>query len=257
MKIKEVSAIVTGGASGLGLATAREFLERGASVSIFDLENSNTTSLVAKLNEDFEGKVIVANVDVTDSNSVTKALGVVNRRFGKINVLVNCAGVAIAKKTTGKEGAHPLDLYQKVIDVNLVGTFNMVRLSAIEMEKNKPNDSGERGCIINTASVAAFDGQKGQAAYSASKGGVAASTLPLARDLASSNIRVNTIAPGLFLTPMLEGLPEEAKEDLAKQVVFPKRLGSPTEFAKLASFMIQSEYLNGETVRLDGAIRLP
>ena len=184
-------------------------------------------------------------------------MGTVNKRFGKINALVNCAGVAIAKKTTSKEGAHPLDLYQKVIDVNLVGTFNMVRLSAIEMEKNKPNDSGERGCIINTASVAAFDGQKGQAAYSASKGGVAASTLPLARDLASSNIRVNTIAPGLFLTPMLEGLPEEAKEDLAKQVVFPKRLGSPSEFAKLASFMIQSEYLNGEIVRLDGAIRLP
>ena len=140
MKIKEVSAIVTGGASGLGLATAREFLEKGARVSIFDLENSNTASLVAKLNKDFEGKVIVANVDVTDSNSVTKALGVVNRRFEKINVLVNCAGVAIAKKTTGKEGAHPLDLYQKVIDVNLVGTFNMVRLAAIEMEKNKPND---------------------------------------------------------------------------------------------------------------------
>ena len=135
MKIKEVSAIVTGGASGLGLATAREFLEKGASVSIFDLENSNTASLVAKLNKDFEGKVIVANVDVTDSNSVTKALGVVNTRFGKINALVNCAGIAVAKKTTNKEGAHPLDLYQKVIDVNLVGTFNMVRLSAIEMEK--------------------------------------------------------------------------------------------------------------------------
>ncbi len=257
MKIREVSAVITGGASGLGLATVREFLEKGARVSIFDLENPNFESLAIKLNQDFDNRLLVFSVDVTDSNSVIVALGASIKRFGKINALVNCAGVAIAKKTTGKEGAHPLDLYQKVIDVNLVGTFNMVRLSAIEMEKNELDERGERGCIINTASVAAFDGQKGQAAYSASKGGVAASTLPLSRDLASSQIRVNTIAPGLFLTPMLEGLPEDAKENLAKQVVFPKRLGAPEEFAKLASFIIESEYLNGETVRLDGAIRLP
>ncbi len=257
MKLEEVSAVITGGGSGLGLATAKEFLRSGARVSIFDLENSNSEALKKELNSDFEGRVYLANVDVTDTQSVEEGLKITIQKYGKINVLVNCAGIAIAKKTTGKDGAHPLDLYQKVIDVNLIGTFNMVRLSAIEMEKNEQNSSGERGCVINTASVAAFDGQKGQAAYSASKGGVAASTLPLARDLASSNIRVNTIAPGLFLTPMLEGLPEEVKDDLAKQVVFPKRLGSPSEFAKLASFIIQSEYLNGETVRLDGAIRLP
>ena len=257
MELSEIKAVVTGGASGLGLATVKEFLKHDASVAIFDLKSTNSEKVIRELEVRFRDKVIFVEVNVTDTQSVEKGLELAIDKFSSINVLVNCAGIAIAKKTTSKDGAHPLDLYKNVIDVNLVGTFNMVRLTALRMEKNNPSSSGERGCVINTASVAAFDGQKGQAAYSASKGGVAASTLPLSRDMASSGIRVNTIAPGLFLTPMLAGLPEDAQNDLAKQVVFPKRLGQPEEFAKLALFMVQSEYLNGETVRLDGAIRLP
>ena len=257
MELNEIKAVVTGGASGLGLATVKEFLKHDANVAIFDLKSTNSEKVIRELEVRFRDKVIFVEVNVTDTQSVEKGLELAIDKFSSINVLVNCAGIAIAKKTTSKDGAHPLDLYKNVIDVNLVGTFNMVRLTALRMEKNNSSSSGERGCVINTASVAAFDGQKGQAAYSASKGGVAASTLPLSRDMASSGIRVNTIAPGLFLTPMLAGLPEDAQNDLAKQVVFPKRLGQPEEFAKLALFMVQSEYLNGETVRLDGAIRLP
>ena len=251
MELNEIKAVVTGGASGLGLATVKEFLKHDASVAIFDLKSTNSEKVIRELEVRFKDKVIFVEVNVTDTQSVEKGLELAIDKFSSINVLVNCAGIAIAKKTTSKDGAHPLD------DVNLVGTFNMVRLTALKMEKNNSSSSGERGCVINTASVAAFDGQKGQVAYSASKGGVAASTLPLSRDMASSGIRVNTIAPGLFLTPLLAGLPEDAQNDLAKQVVFPKRLGQPEEFAKLALFMVQSEYLNGETVRLDGAIRLP
>ena len=257
MELDQVKAIITGGASGLGYATAQKFLENGASVAIFDQKKTVSEGIFSELESKFEGRLIFVDVDVTETNSVEKGLKLAIERFEMINVLVNCAGIAIARKTTNKDGAHPLELYKKVIDVNLVGTFNMVRLTAIIMEKNSKSTTGERGCIINTASVAAFDGQKGQAAYAASKGGVAASTLPLARDMASSGIRVNAIAPGLFLTPMLAGLPKEAQSELANQVVFPKRLGHPYEFAQLALFIVQSEYMNGETVRIDGAIRLP
>ena len=257
MKLDQVKAIITGGASGLGYATAKKFLENGANVAIFDLRRTVSESIIGELESKFEGRLVLVDVDVTDTDSVENGLEITLEKFKAINVLVNCAGIAIARKTTSKDGVHPLDIYEKVINVNLVGTFNMVRLTATKMERNNISITGERGCIINTASVAAFDGQKGQAAYAASKGGVAASTLPLARDMASSAIRVNAIAPGLFLTPMLAGLPKEAQNELANQVVFPKRLGQPDEFAQLALFIVQSEYMNGETIRIDGAIRLP
>ncbi len=257
MKLDQVKAVVTGGASGLGYATVKKFLENGASVAIFDLKRTVSQDIINDLERKFGHRLLFVDVDVTDTSSVEKGLEITNEKFKGINVLVNCAGIAIARKTIGKDGVHPLDLYKKVIEVNLVGTFNMVRLTATIMERNSIDITGEKGCIINTASVAAFDGQKGQAAYAASKGGVAASTLPLARDLASSAIRVNSIAPGLFLTPMLVGLPKEAQAELANQVVFPKRLGQPDEFAQLALFIVRSEYMNGETVRIDGAIRLP
>ena len=257
MKLDQVKAVITGGASGLGHATVKKFLENGASVAIFDFERSTFKDTIKELDRKFQGRFIFVNVDVTDTKSVEKGIDITIKKFTAINVLVNCAGIATARKTISKDGVHPLDLYKKVIDVNLIGTFNMVRLTASVMERNSISSTGEKGCIINTASVAAFDGQKGQAAYAASKGGVASSTLPLARDMAASAIRVNAIAPGLFLTPMLKGLPIEAQTELAHQVVFPKRLGHPDEFAKLALFIVNSEYMNGETVRIDGAIRLP
>ncbi|MEO0619187.1 MAG: SDR family oxidoreductase, partial [Pseudomonadota bacterium] len=186
------------------------------------------------------------------------ALNAVVDAFGGIDLCVNCAGIAFAIKTTGKDGAHPLETYRKAIDINLVGSFNVARLAALHMEKNEPDEDGGRGAIINTASVAAFDGQKGQAAYAASKGGIAASSLPMARDLAFSGIRVNAVAPGLFLTPMFENsLSQEAQDALGQQVTFPKRLGRPSEFAKMVRAIAENPYMNGTTVRLDGAIRLP
>ena len=253
MEIENTKAIVTGGASGLGEATVRELVAGGAKVAIFDMNVERGEALVAELGE----AVIFRSVDVSSEDSVSTAVADVAAIFGGLNAVVNCAGIAIAAKTTGKNGAHPLDAYKKVIDVNLVGTFNLIRLAAVEMEKNDPDENGERGAIVNTASVAAFDGQKGQAAYSASKGGVVASTLPIARDLGRSGIRINTIAPGLFLTPMFESLGEDVCRELAKDVVFPQRLGKPSEYGRLASFLISHPYMNGETIRLDGAVRLP
>lgn len=253
MDIQETKAIVTGGASGLGEATVRALVKDGAKVAIFDMNPERGQALASELGD----AALFRCVDVSDETSASDAIRDVVAAFDGLNALVNCAGIAMAAKTTGKHGAHPLDTYKKVIDVNLVGTFNMIRLAAVEMEKNAPNQDGERGAIINTASVAAFDGQKGQAAYAASKGGVAASTLPIARDLGRSGIRVNTIAPGLFLTPMFESLGEELCRELAKDVVFPQRLGKPSEYARLASFLISHPYMNGETIRLDGAVRLP
>ncbi len=250
MDITATAAIVTGGASGLGAATARALAEAGAQVTIFDRDETQGRALAEEIGAGF------AQVDVTDEASVKAGIATARDRMGRISVLVNCAGIAHAIKTVGRDGAHPLDVYRQTIDVNLVGTFNCLRLAAEAMATNEPNADGERGVIVNTASIAAFDGQKGQAAYAASKAGVAGMALPIARDLASLGIRINTIAPGLFLTPMLMGLPEEAREALAADVTFPRRLGRPEEYARLARFMIESPYLNGECVRIDGALRM-
>ena len=250
MELKTTSAIVTGGASGLGEATARHFAEQGAHVTILDRDEDRGQEVATEIGGTF------VQTDVTDEASVQNAVDIAMEKMGRITALVNCAGIAFAIKTVGKDGPHPLDAFRKTIDVNLVGTFNVARLAAEKMAQNDPELDGARGVIVNTASVAAFDGQKGQAAYSASKGGVVGMTLPMARDLASVGIRVCTIAPGLFNTPLLQGLPEEAKASLGAQVPFPSRLGEPDEYAQLAMQIIENPMLNGETIRLDGAIRM-
>lgn len=249
MQMSSAKAIVTGAASGLGAATARGFRAAGAQVTIFDRDAERGQALAAEIGATY------VTVDVTDEASVAAGIAAAKAAMGGVNVLVNCAGIAIGEKTVGKEGPHDLARYRKVIDVNLVGTFNCIRLAAAEMAGNDLID-GERGAIVNTASIAAFDGQKGQAAYAASKAGVAGMTLPIARDLAQNAIRINTIAPGLFLTPMLMGLPEEARTQLAADVPFPRRLGDPAEYARLVRFMVECGYLNGETIRIDGALRM-
>ena len=243
-------AVVTGGGSGLGEATARALAAKGAKVAVFDVGIEKAQKVAA----DIGG--IALKVDVSSAEAGEAAFEEVSGKLGTPRILVNCAGIGIAMKTTGKEGAHPLDLYEKVIKVNLIGTFNMIRLMAVRAEKLDPLDGGERGIIINTASVAAYDGQIGQAAYSSSKGGVVGMTLPVARDLSRAGIRVCTIAPGLFKTPMMAGLPQEAQDSLGQQVPFPPRLGDPTEYAALACHIVENTMLNGETIRLDGAIRM-
>lgn len=249
MQMSSAKAIITGAASGLGAATARGFREAGAQVTIFDRDAERGQALAAEIGATY------VTVDVTDEASVAAGVAAAKAAMGGVNVLVNCAGIAIGEKTVGKEGPHDLARYRKVIDVNLVGTFNCIRLAAAEMAGNDLVD-GERGAIVNTASIAAFDGQKGQAAYAASKAGVAGMTLPIARDLAQNAIRINTIAPGLFLTPMLMGLPDEARTQLAADVPFPRRLGDPAEYARLVRFMVECGYLNGATIRIDGALRM-
>ncbi|MCO5059483.1 MAG: 3-hydroxyacyl-CoA dehydrogenase [Rhizobiaceae bacterium] len=243
-------AIVTGGGSGLGEATARALAAKGAKVAIFDVGMERAEKVAADLGG------LAVKCDVSSAEGAEKAIAEVAEKLGEPRVLINCAGIGIAMKTTGKDGAHPLDLYEKVIRVNLVGTFNMIRLFAVRCEKTDPLDGGERGVIVNTASVAAFDGQIGQAAYSSSKGGVVGMTLPVARDLSRAGIRVCTIAPGIFKTPMMAGLPEEAQASLGLQVPFPPRLGDPSEYAALACHIVENQMLNGETIRLDGAIRM-
>ena len=243
-------AVVTGGGSGLGEATARALAAKGARVAVFDVGIEKAQKVAA----DIGG--IALKVDVSSAEAGEAAFEEVAGKLGTPRILVNCAGIGIAMKTTGKEGAHPLDLYEKVIKVNLIGTFNMIRLMAVRAEKLDPLDGGERGIIINTASVAAYDGQIGQAAYSSSKGGVVGMTLPVARDLSRAGIRVCTIAPGLFKTPMMAGLPQEAQDSLGQQVPFPPRLGDPSEYAALACHIVENTMLNGETIRLDGAIRM-
>ncbi|MFE3543775.1 3-hydroxyacyl-CoA dehydrogenase [Nocardia sp. NPDC059177] len=244
------SAIVTGGASGLGLATVRELHAKGAKVVIVDLPSSNGEAIAKELGE---GAVFAA-ADVTDESAVSAALDAAEA-LAPLRIAVNCAGIGNAIKTVGKKGAFPLADFTKVINVNLIGTFNVIRLAAERMSATDPVGE-ERGVIINTASVAAYDGQIGQAAYSASKGGIVGLTLPIARDLASFKIRVVTIAPGLFRTPLFETLPEEALQSLGAQVPHPSRLGQPTEFAALARHIVENPMLNGETIRLDGAIRM-
>ncbi|MCP5073734.1 MAG: 3-hydroxyacyl-CoA dehydrogenase [Rhodobacteraceae bacterium] len=253
MQLSGSVAIITGGASGLGEATVRAFVSAGAKVAIFDMNAARGEELAQEL----DSAALFVPVDVTQEDSVAKGIAAVVEKFGSLSICVNCAGIAPAAKTLGKEGPHPLELYSKVISVNQIGTFNVLRLVAVEMAKNDANQNGERGVIVNTASIAAFDGQKGQAAYASSKGAVAALSLPVARDLSRDGIRCCAIAPGLFLTPMMAGLPEDVQVALAKDVTFPKRLGDPAEFAHLAQTIVENAYLNGTTIRLDGAIRLP
>ncbi len=250
MHIKNSVFLVTGGASGLGAATARMAAEGGAKVVIADMQAEAGEKLARELGGRF------ARTDVTSESDGKAAVALALKEFGGLHVLVNCAGIAIAERTVGKEAPHSLASFTKIITVNLIGTFNMIRLAADAMCKASPNAAGERGVIVNTASVAAFDGQIGQAAYSASKGGVVGMTLPIARDLSRNGIRVCTIAPGIFETPMLMGLPKEAQESLGKQVPFPSRLGRPAEYAQLVKAIVEVEMLNAETIRLDGAIRM-
>ena len=247
MQIKDAVAVVTGGASGLGLATTKRLLDAGASVVVIDLREGDE---LGKLGD----RVKFASADVTDEAAVSEALDVAES-LGPLRINVNCAGIGSAAKTLGKDGPFPLDWFTKTIQVNLIGTFNVLRLSAQRIAKNEPIGE-ERGVIINTASVAAFEGQIGQAAYSASKGGVVGMTLPVARDLARELIRVCTIAPGLFKTPLLGSLPEEAQKSLGQQVPHPARLGDPDEYGALAVHIIENPMLNGEVIRLDGAIRM-
>jgi NAD(P)-dependent dehydrogenase (short-subunit alcohol dehydrogenase family) len=252
MRIEGSTFVVTGGASGLGRATAERLAAGGGRVAILDLPHSAGAQVAAELGTG----ALFAPCDVTSPDAVTAALDAAAGRFGAIHGLVNCAGVAIAEKTHGKRGPHDLASFTFVIQVNLIGTFNCIRLAAARMAQNPPTADGERGVVVNTASVAAFDGQIGQAAYSASKSGIVGMTLPIARDLAELGIRVCTIAPGLFDTPLMAMLPEPARQSLARQVPFPPRLGRPAEYAALACHIVENVMLNGETIRLDGAIRM-
>ena len=250
MDVKGLAAIVTGGASGLGGATASALAAKGAKVAIFD----RNAELGEKKAKELGG--IFCNVDVGDAASAEAGVKAVVEKLGTPREVVNCAGIGRAGRTISKTGPMPLQDFEIVIKINLIGTFNIIRLAAAEMAKAEPLAGGERGVIVNTASVAAFDGQIGQAAYSASKGGVVGMTLPIARDLSSMGVRVCTIAPGLFNTPMMASLPDEAKKSLGAMVPFPPRLGDPAEYAMLAMSIVENPMLNGETIRLDGAIRL-
>lgn len=250
MKIENKVVLVTGGASGLGLASAQEMLGRGARVVLLDLPTSDGTAVAAQLGE----RAIFAPGDVTDEDAVAAALDSAQQQ-GELAAVVHCAGTGKSRRVIGRDGVYPLDQFARIVMINLVGTFNIVRLAAERMSRNEP-DGGERGVIVTTASVAAFEGQIGQAAYAASKAGVAGMTLPLARDLASHAIRVVSIAPGMFDTPILAGLSTEAKASLASQIPHPSRLGDPSEFAALAAHAVENAMLNGEVIRLDGAIRM-
>jgi NAD(P)-dependent dehydrogenase (short-subunit alcohol dehydrogenase family) len=243
--------LITGGASGLGAATAKMILAAGGKAVIADVNQSLGETLVGESG----GRARFVHCDVTSESDARTAVTAA-QDFGAIGGLVNCAGVAPPARTLGRDGPHPLELFDRVLRINLIGSFNMIRLAAQVMAAQEPNEEGERGVIINTASVAAFDGQIGQAAYAASKAGIVGMTLPIARDLSRDGIRVVTIAPGLFLTPLLEGLPLEAQASLGKQVPFPSRLGRPDEFALMVSQILANPMLNGETIRLDGAIRM-
>ena len=252
MKIKDSVFIITGGASGLGAGTARLLVEQGARVVMADLNQVVGDALAAELGPN--ARFVTTNV--ADEASALACVNAAVETFGGLNGLVNCAGIAPAEKVLGKNGPHKFDVFARTITVNLIGTFNMIRLASEAMSKGEPNAAGERGVIVNTASVAAYDGQIGQAAYAASKGGVVGMTLPIARELARFGIRVMTIAPGIFETPMLLGMPQEVQDALGKMVPFPSRLGKPHEYAALVRHIVENEMLNGEVIRLDGAIRM-
>jgi NAD(P)-dependent dehydrogenase (short-subunit alcohol dehydrogenase family) len=250
MNIKGQAAIVTGGASGLGAATARALAAAGAKVALLDVNDKTAGGVAAEIGG------LAIKCDVADSASAADAIKAAAGAHGPVRILVNCAGVGPAKRIVGRDGPMPLEDFERVIRVNLIGTFNMLRLTAAAMQPLAPFTDGERGVIVSTASVAAFEGQIGQAAYSSSKGGVAALTIPAARELAQFGIRVMAIAPGIFGTPMLRALPQDAQDSLGAAVPFPKRLGEPHEFAALVVHIVQNAYLNGEVIRLDGALRL-
>jgi NAD(P)-dependent dehydrogenase (short-subunit alcohol dehydrogenase family) len=243
-------AIVTGAGSGLGEATARALAARGARVAVVDLDIGRAERVAG----DIGG--IAVQCDVASAESAEAAVAQASDRLGPARILVNCAGIVMGAKTVGKDGPHPLDTFRKVVEINLIGTFNMIRLFAARASALEPLEGGERGVIVSTASVAAFDGQIGQAAYAASKGGIVGMTLPVARDLARSGIRVCTIAPGIFKTPMMAGMPQDVQDSLGAAVPFPPRLGEPSEYAALALHIVDNQMLNGETIRLDGAIRM-
>ena len=252
MEIRNSTFIVTGGSSGLGAATVEMIVAAGGNAVIADVNKAQGEALAAKLGK----QARYVECDVTREDHGKAAVEAALKGFGGLSGLVNCAGIAIGEKTVGKEGPHSLEKFSRVISINLIGSFNMIRLAADAMAKQQPNAAGERGVIVNTASVAAFDGQIGQAAYSASKAGIVGMTLPIARDLSRSGIRVMTIAPGIFETPMLLGMPQEVQDALGKMVPFPSRLGKPHEYAQLVRQIAENEMLNGEVIRLDGAIRM-
>jgi len=251
MDPKGQAAIVTGGASGLGAATAQALAAAGAKVALLDVNLEAAQQMAAKIGG------IAIRCDVADAKSGEDAIAQAKAKHGAARILVNCAGIGPAKRILGRDGVMPLEDYERVIRINLIGSFNVLRLAAAAMVDNAPDDAGERGVHINTASIAAYDGQIGQVAYSASKGGIVGLTLPAARDLASRGVRVMTIAPGTFDTPLLAALPQEARDELGAQVPFPSRLGQPDEFAALARHIVENPMLNGETIRLDGALRMP
>lgn len=254
MEFKQIKAIITGGVSGLGFAVAQRFAALGAQLALFDVNAAAATSAVAELGK---AKARFFQTDVSDEAGVAAAVAEAEDFFGgRIDVLVNCAGILGAGRVLGRDGSMPLDRFRNTVLVNLVGSFNVAKAVAERMQHNRPNADGERGVIINTASVAAFEGQIGQAAYSASKGGVVGMTLPMAREFTRFGIRVNTIAPGVFHTPMVDTMPKEVQQALSASVPFPKRLGRPEEFAKLCVHLVENAYFNGATLRLDGAIRL-
>jgi NAD(P)-dependent dehydrogenase (short-subunit alcohol dehydrogenase family) len=250
MQLRDQAAIVTGGASGLGAATARQLAAQGARVAICDLNAKLAETVAAEIG----GVAVVC--DVSDAAAAEAAVAQAAKSHGPARVLVNCAGIGVAKRVIGREGPMALSEFEKVIKINLIGSFNMLRVATAEMSKLEPLSSGERGVVICTASVAAYDGQIGQAAYSASKGGIVGMTLPIARELSQFGIRVMTIAPGLFLTPLLAGLPQEAQDSLAAAIPFPRRLGDADEFASLALHIVNNPYLNGEVIRLDASLRM-
>jgi NAD(P)-dependent dehydrogenase (short-subunit alcohol dehydrogenase family) len=252
MEIQGNTFLISGGASGLGGATSRLLAENSANVVIADINKEKGSALANELGANAR----FVEMNVTDEESVKNAVATAVSAFGALRGAINCAGIGVAEKTVGKDGPHSLASFKRVIEVNLIGTFNVIRLAAAQMARQEPNAGGERGVIINTASIAAFDGQIGQAAYSASKGGIVGMTLPIARDLARSGIRVVTIAPGIFDTPLLGALPEEVRQSLGAQVPFPSRLGQPPEYAALAKHIIENEMLNGEVIRIDGALRM-
>lgn len=252
MQIQGMTALVTGGASGLGAAAVQRLAAQGANVIVLDMNEAVGIETVRAIGD--QARFVQA--DVSSEEQVQAAIDTAHQIFGGLHILVNCAGIGAALRTIGKDGPHALDIFERVIRVNLIGTFNCIRLAAVAMIENEPNDLGERGVIINTASVAAYDGQIGQVAYSASKGGIVGMTLPIARDLSRNGIRVMTIAPGLFDTPLMASLPEAARISLGQQVPFPSRLGHPAEYAQLAQSIIENPMLNGEVIRLDGAIRM-
>ncbi len=252
MKINNVIALVTGGASGLGEAVVKDIVRSGGSAAILDMAEERGRALAGEMG----GSAIFVKTNVAGEEDVLRAIEAAVSKFGSINTVVNCAGIASATKTVSTKGPFPLDLFELTLKINLTGTFNVIRLAASEMVNNSPVEGGERGVIINTASIAAYDGQVGQAAYSASKAGIVGMTLPIARELAPFGIRVNTIAPGIFDTPMARLMPEPVRKSLENQVPFPKRFGLPEEFAALVAHIIENQMINGETIRIDGAIRM-